>query len=118
MTITVHLIRGKKIGELVSDACIIASVQDGTDLLGQVYYDGFDGVIIREQNIAPAFFDLSSGMAGEILQKFSNYKISLALVGNFGQYSSRSLAGFIRESNKQRQVIFAADVNEALDMLG
>ena len=41
-------------------------------------------------------------MAGEILQKFSNYRVRLAIVGDFTPYSSKSIKDFIYESNKKR----------------
>jgi hypothetical protein len=38
------------------------------------------GLVMREEEIAPQFFDLSSGLAGEVLQKFSTYRARLAIV--------------------------------------
>ncbi|KAA6304392.1 hypothetical protein EZS27_043961, partial [termite gut metagenome] len=57
------------------------------DLLGNLYYQGFDKIVVQEKNITPEFFDLKSGMAGEILQKFSTYRVRLAIVGDFTPYS-------------------------------
>jgi len=31
-----------------------------------------EGIILREEDLAPEFFDLRSGLAGELLQKFVN----------------------------------------------
>ncbi len=38
------------------------------------------GLIISEEDLSPIFFDLRSGLAGELLQKFVNYRVPLALV--------------------------------------
>ena len=38
------------------------------------------GLLLSEANLAPAFFDLTSGLAGELFQKFVNYRVPLALV--------------------------------------
>jgi len=64
-----------KIAEVISDRLVINSVEDGLDLLGNLYYQDFDKIIIHEKNITPEFFDLKNGIAGEILQKFSNYRV-------------------------------------------
>lgn len=47
--------------------------------------------LLHAENLTPAFLDLSSGEAGEILQKLRNYKIRLAVVCAPGQvqFSSR-----------------------------
>lgn len=78
MTIKSHNINDIKIAEVIADEILIQSAQDGLDLMGNIYYQGFDKVILYEKNITPDFFDLKTKIAGEILQKFSNYRIGLA----------------------------------------
>jgi hypothetical protein len=53
-------------------------------------------------------------MAGEILQKFSNYRVRLAVVGDFERHTSKSVRDFIHESNQGKQVNFLPTVVEAL----
>jgi hypothetical protein len=53
-------------------------------------------------------------MAGEILQKFSNYRMRLAIVGDFSEYKSKSLRDFIRESNRTGTINFVGTIDEAL----
>lgn len=101
------------IAEIISQNIIITTVEDGTDLVGNLYYQGFDKVVLYEKNITPSFFDLKTRMAGEILQKFSNYKIRLAIVGDFDKYESKSLNDFIFESNKGNTVNFVKLANDA-----
>jgi hypothetical protein len=101
--------------EVVSENVEIGNVEDGLDLLGNLYYQDFDKIIIHEKNITKDFFDLSTGVAGEILQKFSNYRVRLAIVGDFSKYPSKSLHDFIAESNKRGHVNFVASVTAALD---
>ncbi|PKV75600.1 DUF4180 domain-containing protein [Pontibacter ramchanderi] len=117
MTIETHTINGTRIAEVVSANRVIRGVDDGLDLLGNIYYLDFDRVILYEQNITPDFFDLKNGMAGEILQKFSNYRVRLAIVGDFSKYTRQSVQDFIYESNKGRQVNFVSSVAEALNRL-
>ncbi|PRB00565.1 alpha/beta hydrolase [Chryseobacterium sp. MYb7] len=115
MTIQSHEINSIKIAEVISDDMIIQSVQDGLDLMGNIYYQGFDKVILYEKNITPEFFDLKTKIAGEILQKFSNYRIGLAIVGDFSKYESKSMKDFIFESNKTKHINFVSTLEDALN---
>lgn len=117
MELKIHNSDTAKIAEIISDQVIISSSQDGLDLLGDLYYKDFDKAIIHAKNIVPAFFDLKTKMAGEILQKFSNYHVRLAIVGDFSNYPGKSLHDFILESNKGKQVIFVGTVEGALRRL-
>ncbi|RYY37727.1 MAG: DUF4180 domain-containing protein [Sphingobacteriaceae bacterium] len=117
MQIKEHIINNRQIGEVLADDIIINKIEDGTDLLGNVYYQGFDAAIIYAKNITPDFFDLKTRIAGEILQKFSTYRMPLAIVGDYSVYTSKSLADFIYESNKGKHVNFVASVDEALGRL-
>lgn len=117
MEIKIHQINQIKIAEVTSDKIVINSADDGLDLLGNLYYQGFDKVIVHEEQITTDFFDLSTRMAGEILQKFSNYRVKLAIVGEFTKYKSNSLKDFISESNKTKHVNFVENINEALETL-
>lgn len=117
MIIETHNINETKIAEVISDVNVINKIEDGLDLLGNLYYQGFEKIIIYEKNITPDFFDLKSGIAGEILQKFSTYRICLAIVGDFSKYKSKSLNDFIFESNKVRHINFASTCTEAIKIL-
>jgi hypothetical protein len=115
--IETHIMNNIDIAEVVSSAVVIKTAEDGLDLLGSLYYQGFDRIILHEQNITPAFFDLKTGIAGEVLQKFSTYRVRLAIVGDFTKYSSKSLQDFIFESNKAGHIVFVNSTAEALDRL-
>lgn len=117
MKIETHDINDTKIAELISEDTIINNIEDGLDLLGNLYYQDFDKIIIYEKNVTPDFFDLKNGIAGEILQKFSNYRVRLAIVGDFSKYTSKSVNDFVYESNKGRQINFVASQLEAIKVL-
>ncbi len=117
MTIETHSINTIRIAEVISDALVIETAEDGMDLLGNLYYQDFDKIILHEKNINSAFFDLKTGIAGELLQKFSNYRVRLAIVGNFANNPSQSLRDFIFESNTGRQISFVGSLQEALTKL-
>jgi hypothetical protein len=87
------------------------------DLLGQIGSYDCRRIIIYERNLNMDFFKLRTGLAGEILQKFSNYNVKLAIVGDFTKYTSRSLQDFIRESNKGNMIFFIDSLDSAIKRL-
>ena len=117
MKIKTHDINETKIAELISEDTLINNIEDGLDLLGNLYYQDFDKIIIYDKNITHDFFDLKSGIAGEILQKFSNYRVRLAIVVDFSKYTSKSVNDFIYESNKGKQINFVTSQSEAIKIL-
>lgn len=113
MKIELVELQGKSIAEVSSEEIIINNVQDALDLIGNCDYQGARNIIINKKNICPEFFDLSTGIAGEILQKFSNYRMKLAICGDYSLHNSRSLKDFIYESNKIGRILFVSTAEEA-----
>ena len=74
-------------------------------------------IVISKQLIMDDFFILSTGLAGEILQKYINYGGRIAVYGDYSHYTSKPLKDFIYESNNGRDIFFAATQEEAVDML-
>ena len=117
MNIKTHRVGERKLAEVISDSALINNAEEGLQLLVDLYYQDFESIIIYESNITPDFFDLKTGLAGEILQKFSNYRVRLAIVGDFGKYPGKSIRDFIYESNKGRLINFLSTADEAKDKL-
>lgn len=64
---------------IASDAGIsIRSIEDVSDAIGACL--GAAGLILTEGDLAQEFFELRSGLAGELFQKFINYRIPVAIV--------------------------------------
>lgn len=106
------------IAVISSDNIIINNGQDALDLIMSVRYDySCDKVIINKKNITKDFFELKTGIAGEVMQKHINYEMALAIVGEFEQYNSKSLKSLIYESNKGNKIIFKSTETEALESL-
>jgi hypothetical protein len=117
MQITTHTKNELQIAELVSDGILIETPEDGSQLIADLYYQGFDLIIIQAAQLSPSFFDLKTGLAGEVLQKVSNWRIRLAIVGDFSGISSNSIRDFIFESNKGRLVNFLDSTTAVLDKI-
>lgn len=105
------------IAELTDDELVIDTVQDALDLMADLGSNDCNRLIIYDKNLHYDFFDLKTGFAGEILQKFSNYHVRLAIVGDFTKFKSNSLRDFIYESNKTGSVIFTDNLASALEKL-
>ena len=114
MQIITHNKNDLQIAELISNDILISTAEDGTQLLGDLYYQGFELIIIQAQQLDPSFFELKSGLAGEVLQKCSNWRMRLAIIGDFSELISKSLRDFIYESNKGKLVNFVSSANMAI----
>ncbi|MBE0655460.1 MAG: DUF4180 domain-containing protein [Bacteroidales bacterium] len=114
MEIIFHASHENSYAEIISDRTIIFETQDTLDLMADCRYQGADGMIIRREHLTEDFFDLRTGIAGDILQKISNYRFRLAIIGDFSNFTSKSLRDFIYESNKHRQVIFVSSLEDAI----
>jgi hypothetical protein len=110
-------INGIILAELISDKIIIIEPQDALDIMAEAGYMGSGKLIFHEKNIGTEFFDLKTRLAGEILQKFSNYRVQLAIITDPQKFTSKSLQDFIRESNKLGRVFFVSSREEAIKKL-
>lgn len=86
------------------------------DLLSDAWSAEADLVAVPIERLADGFLDLSTRIAGEVIQKFTNYRMRLAFIGDISARTetSRSLRDFVYESNKGQQVWFLND-RAALD---
>jgi hypothetical protein len=117
MMIKIHEKGNSKIAEVQANEVIIRRVQDALDLMVDPALAGAKKIIVRQENLAPDFYNLPSGLAGEIMQKFVNYQIQLAIVGDFGQVNSASLKALIYESNRSGQIFFQPTLADAIAAL-
>jgi hypothetical protein len=112
MEYVMHETRRGDVAEVTSITGTLGGPQDFLELVANVPARAF---VIPRNLLDEKFFDLKTGVAGEILQKVSNYRLKLAIVGDFGQVASKSLKDFISESNRGNQVIFVDSREEALE---
>ena len=96
----------------------ILDVQTALDLAMTARYEGgAEKLAIDKKAVTEDFFILSTGLAGEILQKFTNYHIKAAFYGDFTRYTSKPLPDFIYESNQGASVFFVPSQEEAVRRL-
>lgn len=99
---------------LASDGPLISTEGDANDVIGDAFGQGADLVVIPVGRLSPEFFRLSSGLAGAVLQKFTNYQLRVAIIGDISSYTENSapLRDFVRESNRSGQVRFLRTADE------
>ncbi|WP_431944621.1 DUF4180 domain-containing protein [Actinacidiphila sp. bgisy167] len=97
------------------DGARVSGVQDALDLIGATYLQA-EVVALPVARLDESFFALRSGLAGEIMQKFVNYRVRLAVVGDVSAYTAASTAfrDLVRECNRGGRTWFVDDL-EALD---
>ncbi len=97
---------------------VIKDARSALDLLMSVKYEAdTKNIVIDKRLICDDFFILSTGLAGEILQKYVNYGGRIAVYGDYSRYTSKPLKDFIYESNKGKDVFFVSSEEKAVDML-
>ncbi|SFJ03970.1 DUF4180 domain-containing protein [Caulobacter sp. UNC279MFTsu5.1] len=81
------------------------------DVLSEAWSADATWLAIPLERLAPGFLDLKTRMAGEVIQKFTNYRVGVAFVGDVTPWTgaSTSLRDFVRESNRGRAVWFVLD---------
>lgn len=111
--IRLHQMGGETVAEFTSDGVLLRTEADARDLILAAYKERASWVALHVANVNPRFFDLKSGLAGDVLQKFVNWKCKLAIVGDISPYieKSESFAALVRESNRGRDVRFASDLD-------
>jgi hypothetical protein len=90
---------------------LIASDRDAADVVGEVFSQQAGMVVIPIERLTPDFFVLRTRVAGEMIQKFVNYDIRVAILGDISAHvaASTALGDFVTESNRGAQVWFLAD---------
>ena len=114
MKIIEHLVEEERILELEDEGILIKDAQDLIDIVASY---SVRKIIVRKESITPEFYDLKTKVAGEILQKASNYRIRIGIIGDFKDIKSKSLRDFIYESNKTGQIVFKEKVEDIIDIL-
>jgi hypothetical protein len=110
-----HQVADKSIvAELIDKSFVINETQDIVDLMGELWDHDCRLIIIGKDHFNKDFFDLRTGLAGDILQKFSNYKLKLVITGNISEYKSTNFQKFVRESNQGNLIRFLPDTETAL----
>lgn len=115
MTIT-RMERGNSVCAIIQgEEKIIINAQSALELLiAAREAAGTKNLVVPKRLIAEDFFILSTGLAGDVLQKLTNYGGRIAIYGDFSRYTSKPLKDFMYESNQGRDVRFTTTLEEAI----
>lgn len=98
----------------------ITGETSAADVVAEALGERVELVAIPVERLTDEFFDLSTGVGGQIAQKFANYDVRLAIIGDIAERVriSDPLAAWVHESNSGRQLWFTPtfeDLTERLD---
>lgn len=118
MNIRIIEINNIRIAAVESEEAVITDGQSALDLAATIDYNHeTQRVIIPKSAICEDFFKLSTGIAGEVAQKFVNYGFHVVIIGDFSGYTSKPLHDYIYECNNGRNINFVATESEAIERL-
>jgi hypothetical protein len=103
----------------VSDAGV-EDDREAVQLIAEAHYEHQAGwVALGVEQLGDEFFELRTGRAGAIVQKFVNYRMGLAVVGDISAKvaTSKPLADWVRESNQGRSLWFVSDLDALAERL-
>jgi hypothetical protein len=94
--------------------------QRALDLIGESLGLGATMVAIPIVRLGAPFFDLRSGLAGEIAQMGVNYRVKLAVVGDVAPHvaASNAFRDWVTECNRRGDLWFVAGLDALKARLG
>ena len=87
------------------------------DLVGACFEHGTEALLLDDGALPPDFFDLSSGVAGELIQRVVNYGLRMAAVVPDPAIHSPSFQDFTREASRSGRFRFFRTRAEAVQWL-
>jgi hypothetical protein len=111
---TLESIHGVPVLVLSTDGPVLRGDAEAVDLIGEAFGHQVDWVVIPAGRFTDEFFELRTRIAGDMLQKFANYRINVAILGDISRHTaaSKALTDFVTECNRGRQLWFLADQAE------
>lgn len=112
-------LHGVRVFECPPEGPPLRDDHDAIAVIGEAMAQRARLVVISAQRLTPDFFQLRTGMAGAMLQKFVNYRLRLAIIGDFSALAANSSAlhAFIQESNRGDAIWFVANIGELEERL-
>lgn len=111
---TVRSIHALRVLVCSTDGDKLTREQDTNTFIGAAWEHEAALVAVPVARLADDFFRLSTRLAGEVMQKFVNYNLRLAIVGDISHWlaDSKALRDFVYEANKGQSIWFVADIAE------
>ncbi|MEV4100665.1 DUF4180 domain-containing protein [Nonomuraea sp. NPDC049649] len=102
-----------------ADGPPVRTERDALDLIGDAWYYRAEFVAIPAERLHDDFWRLSTRVAGEIIQKFVNYRLKVAVLGDISHHlaTSTALQDWVREANRGSDLWFLPDLDALRDRL-
>jgi len=106
-------IHGTRVLLCSPDGAVIRGEREAVDLVGDAYHLDVAWIVLPVERLTDDFFRLRTRVAGDIVQKFANYRLRVAVVGDIAAHveAGDALRDFVRESNRGTQLWFVRDVD-------
>jgi len=103
-------LHGHRVLEVV-DGETLHTDRDASNVIGDAIGEHTDTVVVPVACLSPEFFVLRTRVAGEIVQKFTNYSLRLVILGDITPHvqASTALRDFVHEANQRTQLWFLPD---------
>jgi Domain of unknown function (DUF4180) len=114
MAAAAYDIHGVKVLAYSPEGKKLRTGRDANDLIAEAYHQEPSWTILPAELFDDAFFELRTGVAGEIVSKFVAFRLRVAIIGDISRYvqESSSLRAFVYESNRGDQVWFLPNIEE------
>jgi hypothetical protein len=108
----IRQIAGRPVHVCADEGPSLAGDYELSGLIGDLFGSGAKIVAIPLSRLGPDFPRLSTGVAGQVLQKLVNYRFQVAILGDVSApvANSEPLRDFVRESNRGETVWFVDDL--------
>ncbi|MGH7925677.1 MAG: DUF4180 domain-containing protein [Candidatus Binatus sp.] len=119
MPTTFYELHGARVLELAADETRLRTYNDAVEIVGKSFENRATLIVIPVDCLDDEFFRLSTRIAGELIQKFVQYRRRLVIIGDISRHlaESSALRDFVAESNRGNEVWFLAtrgELNERL----
>ena len=109
-------LHGVRVLECAADETRLRTYNDAVEIVGKSFENRSTLIVIPVECLDDDFFQLKTRIAGELVQKFVQYRRRLVIVGDISRHlaESSALRAFVLEANRGKEVWFLA-AREELD---
>jgi hypothetical protein len=105
---------GMRVLVCANQGSLLTSERDANDFMSAAWEYDATWVALPVSRLADGFFQLSTRLAGDVIQKFVNQGLGIAIVGDISAWlaDSKALRDFVYEANRGKTVLFVSDLDE------
>lgn len=119
MTAEVHEIERHRCLLADAEGPVVRDADGARSLIQEAMTHRASVIVVPVSRLDPAFFQLRSGLAGEVLQKAANYGLKFAVVGDISVHvaASNALRDLVVESKRSSTFFFFPDMDGLTERL-